>query len=109
MTLPTTRQAEHEDLPELPESATTRDGTIFCPKLDVWKYRDPIQTVAIDFERTITAHAPALALSSKLTLLWYAQHKSTRHFMNMHARLSTSLSFERLVLMRTTRSRLSMS
>jgi integrase len=93
MTPATTRQAEHQTLPQLPESAKTRDGTMFNPRLNPWTYRDPIETVSIDFERTITAHAPALTLSSKLTLLWYAQHKSTRHLMNMHARFSHFLEF----------------
>jgi len=78
---------------QMPATARTRDGTVFYPNMNRWVYRDPLVTVSIDFERTISAFAPEFTVASKLTLLWYAQNKSVRHLLNMHARLAHFLEF----------------
>jgi integrase len=78
---------------QLPSMAKTRDGTAFNPRLNRWVYRDPLDAVSIDFDKTISAYAPELTVPIKLTLLWYAQNKSAHHLMNMHARLAHFLEF----------------
>lgn len=77
----------------LPQTAKTRDGTVFHPNSNKWAYRDSLVTVSIDFGRTIHPYAPELIPTAKAVLLWYAQNRSARHLINMHSRLAHFLEF----------------
>lgn len=72
--------------PELPPLARTRSGIEFDPSANRWAYRDAIDNVHLDFSRLpVTA---SLLASAKLALLWYAEHLSPAHLLNMYGRLS---------------------
>ncbi len=71
---------------ELPEKIRTLEGVDFCPRDERWSYRESTFNVSIDFTKL---HAvPQLIYSAKSVFLWYAQNKSAKHLVNMHARLA---------------------
>lgn len=72
--------------PELPVLARTRFGVEFDPRADRWVYRDATSTVNLDFA-TLPA-TDSLIVSTKLALLWYAEHKSSSHLINMFMRMT---------------------
>jgi integrase len=81
------------DLLQLPATVTTRDGATFDPRLDLWSYREALQNIYIDIQRSIADSAPALVLPAKKALIWYAMNRSPGHFSTMHARLAHFLKF----------------
>lgn len=75
--------------PELPALARTRSGVEFDPRADRWVYRDTTSTINLNFAKwSATATFVAYA---KGALLWYAEHMSPSHLMNMHERLGHCL------------------
>ena len=74
-----------EALPELPETARTRSGVEFDPRVDRWSYRDSSCNVSLNFTK-FPPVAESFMLASKLTLLWYAENMSQSHLMNLYGR-----------------------
>lgn len=75
--------------PELPALARTRSGVEFDPRADRWSYRDDTITVSLGFAKwPVTV---AFVASAKAVLLWYAEHMSPSHLVNMHERLGHCL------------------
>lgn len=87
------KSIETLELLQLPETVKTRDGTIFDPRLDLWSYREAVETIYIDIKASIADFAPTLALPAKKVLIWYAINRSPGHFRNMHARLAHFIQF----------------
>lgn len=75
--------------PELPAVARTRSGVEFDPRADKWAYRDATETVNLNFARWLVNDS--FVASAKRALLWYAEHMSPAHLMNMHERLGHCL------------------
>lgn len=71
--------------PELPKLAKTRSGVEFDPRADKWVYRDCTDAVSLNF--SLWPATDSFVKSAKSTLLWYAEHMSPAHLMNMHERL----------------------
>jgi integrase len=76
--------AEHAHLGTLPSSSRTRGGGVFDPRCDVWKLRDGVTQVRLDFAFAILS--PQCVHALKIVLLWYAENSSLRHLANMHKR-----------------------
>ncbi len=72
-----------EDL--LPESAKTKAGVTFNPRLSRWAYREEGCSVRLDFGSLIGA-TPALVVGLKITLLWYAENRSANHLIGLFNR-----------------------
>lgn len=69
---------------ELPTSTRTRSGVEFRPSQQVWKYRDGVNAISVDFG---DIHAPAtLRDSLQRVLTWYAEHLSPSHLSNLFDR-----------------------
>jgi len=86
MAVITEQRLAESHLPALPSSARTRLGTSFDPTSQSWSFQDGLQWIHIDFEQPAAVVSPALLHSLKLVLLWYVEHASARHLMNMYAR-----------------------
>lgn len=71
--------------PTLPALARTLSGVEFDPRANRWEYRDTTTTVSLNFAEWPTTDT--FHISAKSTLLWYAEHMSPSHLMNMHERL----------------------
>lgn len=74
---------------ELPVLARTRSGVKFDPREARWAYRDAIVTINLDFTKLPVIDS--FVTSAKLALLWYAEHMSPAHLVNMFMRLSHCL------------------
>lgn len=79
-------QPEWNVIPSLPESARTRSGVMFDPRVERWSYRDRSDNVSLNFIKFQLVSDTFMA-ASKLTLLWYAENLSQSHLMNMYQRL----------------------
>jgi len=79
---------------ELPTSTRTRSGVTFDPSQRLWKYRDGVNAVSLDF-RDINAPT-ALCKSLKRVLVWYAEHHSPSHLTNLFMRFRHFASTIRL-------------
>jgi hypothetical protein len=66
---------------ELPNSTRTRSGVEFDPSTDLWKYRDGVKSICLDF--TNVPVSPGLRHSLKRVLTWYAEHYSPDHLKNI--------------------------
>lgn len=71
---------------QLPALARTRFGVEFDPRADKWAYRDATSTVNLDF--ATWPATDSLIVSAKLSLLWYAEHMSSSHLINMFRRMT---------------------
>lgn len=71
--------------PTLPALARTLSGVEFDPRANRWEYRDTTTTVNLNFAEWPTTDT--FNISAKSALLWYAEHMSPSHLMNMHERL----------------------
>lgn len=72
--------------PKLPVLARTRSGVEFDPRADRWAYRDVTITVNLNFAPWPVAES--FVTSAKLALLWYAEHLSPSHLINMFMRMT---------------------
>lgn len=70
--------------PELPVHSRTRSGVKFDPSKDVWKYRDGMNSISLDFGDVNAP--PELRQALKLVLTWYAEHLSPSHLDNLFER-----------------------
>jgi integrase len=66
----------------LPAVAYTRSGIAFDPRDDEWKYTDGPDEVCINFRR-LTNLAANLRLVFKHVMLWYVNHQSSNHVLNI--------------------------
>lgn len=69
---------------EFPTSTKTRSGVEFIPSKDLWRYRDGVNSVKLNFGE-INAPKP-LRNALKLVLVWYAEHLSPSHLVNVFER-----------------------
>lgn len=60
---------------QLPEVARTKSGVEFQPRQDIWKFRDAINTVYLNFDRLMAA--ASLAQNAKSAFLWYAENAAS--------------------------------
>jgi integrase len=81
--------ANRDAAPELPVVARTRSGVEFDPRAHRWAYRDATTTVNLDFATWPVADT--FVASAKLALLWYAEHMSSAHLINMFMRMTHCL------------------
>jgi integrase len=75
-----------ESIGNLPQYVRTRNGALFDPHTDRWAFRDSTKTLSLDFSRLDVS--PALLMSFKTTLVWYAENKSSHHLKNMYERFA---------------------
>ncbi len=75
--------------PELPAVARSRSGVEFDPRTDRWAYRDVTTTVNLNF--AAWPATDSFVAAAKLTLLWYAEHMSPTHLINMFMRMTHCL------------------
>lgn len=59
----------------LPEVGRTPSGVEFDPRQDIWKFRDALNTVHMDFGEIKAV--PDIVYGAKLVLLWYAENLSS--------------------------------
>lgn len=81
-----TSVALRESICTLPKYVRTRNGALFDPHADRWAFRDSTKTLSMDFSRL--TFSPALLMSFKATLAWYAENKSSHHLKNMYERFA---------------------
>lgn len=60
----------------LPLNARTRTGIAFSPRDEIWKFRDGVTKVHINFECLIPLVSSQLLSSFKLTLIWLFQNRA---------------------------------
>lgn len=75
---------DQDRIVELPIVCRTRSGIEFDPSCDVWKYRDGISSVRLDFKLIRTPFMFRDGL--KRVLAWYAENESPSHLENMFSR-----------------------
>ncbi|WP_290922314.1 site-specific integrase [Halodesulfovibrio sp.] len=84
----------------LPEAAVTQSGVTFYPRESVWKYRDGVRNVKLDFRRIENASADIL-LGFKFALIWLAENSSPYTVGNMFSgvqRLVGAVSDDKVLL-----------
>lgn len=81
MVLASTQLLEIAESDGLPNEATTRSGVVFCPRDDVWSYRDGLNEVHLAW-RKLDAFPSTLLSGIKATMVWYAKNGSPA---SMHA------------------------
>ena len=69
---------------ESPTAGRTRSGVEFNPSRDLWKYRDGVTGVSLDFNEVEVPRELRHALKRALT--WYAEYESPSHLINLFAR-----------------------
>jgi len=78
--------ALQESIGTLPQYVRTRNGALFDHHADRWAFRDSTKTLSLDFSKLNVS--PALLMSLKGTLIWYAENKSSHHLKNMYERFA---------------------
>lgn len=78
----------------LPPYVRTRGGAAFDPRLAIWSYRDGVHTVSLDFN-SLVGLSRNLEHALKVTLVWYAEHRSASHLINMFNRMEHFVRFLR--------------
>lgn len=76
----------------LPSCARTRSGVRFSPHEDVWRFRDGVTTVSMNFESVALWVNEDLVISLKLALVWILENKAPSTANAIH---STFLHFLR--------------
>ncbi len=72
-------------LPNFTNARTrTRSGIALDPSLDVWRYRDGLKTMYLNFQDVRST--PKIRDALKAVLVWYAEHYSPSHLSNLFER-----------------------
>lgn len=75
-------------LPQLPTVVRTKSGGVqFNPSSEIWRYRDGVEGVTLDFRDLRRGLSPGLVHVAKCTLCWYAANRSLSHLRNSFRRL----------------------
>lgn len=78
--------------PTLPTLARTRSGIDFDPSQDLWRFRDGVKNVHLDFEGWGLENFK-LKIGFKGALLWLMQNMSPSHAINMHVKMKHLFKF----------------
>lgn len=78
----------------LPVSARTRSGVLFRPGADIWKFRDGVTGVNLNFEQANQYMTDELVYGLKQTLIWLLQNKASGTAVSVY---STFLHFIRSI------------
>ncbi len=68
------------------EITRTPSGARFDSTGDIWRYRDGVNNVSLDFS-SLTSLSPELRSSAKAVLRWYAENRSSNHLTGIFDRL----------------------
>ena len=74
----------------LPKASYSRSGCKFHPQKDLWKYKDQLVNVNMDFSKLPVSHE--IQDATKKVMVWYAENRSSSYMLNLFSYL---LSFFR--------------
>lgn len=65
----------------IPAFSYTRSGRRFCPRKDLWKYKDQLVNIYMDFSRLPTSYE--MRQATKKVMIWYAENRAPSYMANL--------------------------
>ena len=73
----------------LPDVSYTRSGCVFYPQKNLWKYKDQLVNIYLDFSKLPVSHE--ILRATKKVMIWYAENRSPSYMSNLFSYLLSFL------------------